>query len=293
VDAAKTYWFKTAPGHEGIHGLYTGDFDEGKSRCFVGSACTLEILDETGTLVKRTPVFWGPGRMFLLVAGPGGSKNLLISRWPNGFDHLAIVSSKTMAVTGRGYNGVPAGHSYVGGWTAQNRTGLFCDDLDGDGSKEVATAINGTWNRVTVYSEQGRPLCNAQFGPGPSSAPRARMRDMDVTDLDSDGKKEILVGLSEGLVVALSNECQKVWSTRLPAAPVSLRCVDRGGAKPPWVVVGCDDGTVTALDEQGVPIATGKVTGRPAHMETLETPGGPLAILATDEGEVKAFKIGL
>ena len=41
-EAAKTYWFKSAPGHEGVHGLYTGAFDEGKNRCFVGSACTLE-----------------------------------------------------------------------------------------------------------------------------------------------------------------------------------------------------------------------------------------------------------
>ena len=94
-EAAKTYWFKSAPGHEGIHGLYTGAFDEGKSRCFVGSACTLEILDETGKLVKRTPVFWGPCWKFLLVAGRDGGRNLLVAQWPNGSDDLAIVSSKT------------------------------------------------------------------------------------------------------------------------------------------------------------------------------------------------------
>ncbi|NUQ64449.1 MAG: hypothetical protein HUU20_18440, partial [Pirellulales bacterium] len=85
-EAAKTYWFKTAPGHEGIHGLCTGPFDEGKSRLFVGSACTLEILDEAGKLVKRMPIFWGPGRKFLLVNGPAESKNLLIAQWLNGSD---------------------------------------------------------------------------------------------------------------------------------------------------------------------------------------------------------------
>lgn len=291
-EAAKTYWFKSAPGHEGIHGLHTGAFDEGKSRCFVGSACTLEILDETGKLVKRTPVFWGPGRMFLLVAGGDGARNLLISRWPNGNDTLAVVSSKTLAVTGRGYHGVPAGHSYVGGWTAQNRTGLVVDDLDGDGKKEVATAINGTWNRVTVYAEDGKPLYNAQFGPGSSNAPRAQMRDMDVADLDGDGKKEIVVGTSEGLVVALTGACRKVWSTRLPSAPVSLQCVDPPGAKLPRVVAGCDDGTVVALDEKGVLAGTAKVTGRPAQAVTLETPRGPVAVLATDKGEVKGFTTG-
>jgi hypothetical protein len=291
-EAAKTYWFKSAPGHEGIHGLYTGAFDDGKSRCFVGSACTLEILDETGKLVKRTPVFWGPGRMYQLVDAPDGSRNLLISIWPNGSDSLAIVNSKTMTRTGSGYDGVPAGHSYVGGWTAQNRTGLFLDDLDGDGKREVATTINGTWSRVTVYSEEGAPLHNAQFGPGANNAPRAQMRDMDVADLDGDGKKEIVVALAEGLVVALSNECQKLWATRLPSPPVSLKCVVPPGAKAPWIVVSCDDGTVAALDEKGALLRLGKTAGRAWQIAAVETAAGPLAVLATDKGEVKGFRIG-
>jgi hypothetical protein len=291
-EAAKTYWFKSAPGHEGIHGLDTGVFDGGKSRCFVGSACTLEILDESGQLVKRTPVFWGPGWKFLLVAARDGGRNLLISQWPNGGDDLAIVSSKTLAVAGRGYYGVPAGHSFVGGWTAQNRTALVYEDLDGNGKKEVATAVNGTWNRVTVYADEGQALYNAQFGPGPSNAPRAQMRDMDVADINGDGKKELVVGISEGLMIALSNRCQKIWSTRLPSPPVSLRCVRPTGAKLPWIVAGCDDGAVTALDSQGALIRLNKVTGRPTHMEVLDTPAGPLAVLATDRGEVRGFKIG-
>ena len=291
-EAAKTYWFKSASGHEGIHGLHTGAFDAGKSRCFVGSACTLEILDETGQLVKRTPVFWGPGRMFWLVAGPGDTRNLLISRWPNGNDRLAIVNSKSMTVSGHGYYGVPSKHAYVGGWTAQNRTAMFHEDLDGDGKKEVAATVNGTWNRVTVYSEKGTPLYNAQFGPGRSNAPRAQMRDMDLADLNDDGRKEIVVGTSEGLVVALDNECQKVWSTRLASPPTSIKCVTPRGAKLPWVVVGCDDGTVAALDQQGKIIRLGKVTGRPTHIKTLDTPAGPVAVLATDKGQVKGFGIG-
>lgn len=290
-EAAKTYWFKTAPGHEGIHGLHTGAFDGGKSRCFVGSACTLEILDEHGKLAKRMPIFWGPGRMFQFVAGPEGSRNLLISRWPNGTDMLAVVNSKSLAETGRGYHGVPKGHSYVGGWTAQNRTALFCEDLDSDGKQEVATAVNGTWNRVTVYSEDGQPLANAQFGPGASEAPRAQMRDMDIADLDGDGKKEIVVGISEGLVVALSHECRRLWSTRLPSPPASLRCATVSGGKAPWIVVGCDDGTVAALDGQGSVKRAGKIAGRPMHREVVETPAGPLTVLASEKGEVKGFQL--
>ena len=290
-EAAKTYWFKTAPGHEGIHGLHTGDFDGGKNRCFVGSACTLEILDEHGKLVKRMPIFWGPGRMFQFVAGPADSRNILISRWPNGTDTLAIVNSRSLAEAGRGYYGVPSGHAYVGGWSAQNRTALRCEDLDGDGKREVATAVNGTWNRVTVYSEDGQPLANAQFGPGSSDAPRAQMRDMDLADLDGDGKKEIVVGISEGLVVALSHDCRKLWSTRLPSPPASLQCAAASGGKAPRIVVGCDNGTVAVLDGQGSVKQAGKMAGRPMHRQVVQTQAGPLMILASDQGEVKGFRL--
>ena len=288
-EAAKTYWFKSAPGHEGIHGLYTGAFDDNKSRCFVGSACTLEILDESGKLVKRTPVFWGPGRKFLIVDGPDKSKNLLISRWLNGNDFLSIVNSRTMTASGRGYYSPPSGHSFVSGWSAQNRTGLFHTDLDGDGKPEVATTINGTWNRVTVYSEDGKPLHNAQFGPGPSSALRSRMRDMDIGDVDGDGKKKMLVGLAEGLVVCLNSTCEKVWSTRLPSPPLSLRCIE--GGKSANVVVGCDNGTVVALDSKGTPRQIGQVTGRPTHMTVCDSAEGSIVVLATEKGEVKGFTV--
>jgi hypothetical protein len=290
-EAAKTYWFKSAPGHEGIHGLWTGPFDQSQNRCFVGSACTLEILDPSGQLVKRTPVFWGPGWKFLLVPGPDQSRNLLVARWPNGADELSIVNSRTMTVVGRGYYGVPSGHALVGGWTAQNRTALRHEDIDGDGRPELVTAINGTWNRVTVYSEDGRPRANAQFGPGPSTAPRAQMRDLDLADLDGDGKKEIVVGISEGLLVALDHRCQTLWSTRLPSPPLSLRCVTPPGARLPWIVAACDDGSVFALDAKGAPMRLGRVAGRTTHLDTLQTPAGPLPVLATDRGEIKAFTL--
>ncbi|MHC4643277.1 MAG: hypothetical protein ACYS32_16655, partial [Planctomycetota bacterium] len=75
--AAKTYWFKSAPGHEGIHGLFTGNFLNGKSQAFVGSACTLEILDENGKLLRRMPQFWGKVSHFAIIDGPDDTLNLL------------------------------------------------------------------------------------------------------------------------------------------------------------------------------------------------------------------------
>lgn len=46
------------------------------------------------------------------------------------------------------------------------------------------------------------------------------------------------------------------------------------------------------LDHQGALIAQGKVTGRPMHRLALATPAGPVVVLATEQGDVRGFKIG-
>ena len=286
-EAGKQYWFKSA--HPGIHGLYSGAFDGGEQRAFVGSACTLEILDTQGRLVKRLPVFWGPGRRFLLVDAPDGSKNLLVARWHNDGVNMAIVSSKTMSRTGSGYDGVPAGHTQVGGWDCMNREDNFRVDLDGDGKPEVVSAINGTWNRITIYSESGAPLYNAQFGPGVPTA-RANLRMMDVGDVNGDGKPEIVVAIAAGLVVALDGKAQRLWSRQMPAPPTVVRVVGGGGNLPARLCVGCDDGTIATLNGQGEITALGKLGGKPADLRVLQTPQGPLAVVTTEQGQAAGFR---
>jgi hypothetical protein len=278
----KQYWFKSA--HPGIHGLYSGAFDDGQQRAFVGSACTLEILDPQGQLVKRLPVFWGPGRKFLLVDAPDGSKNLLIARWHNDGVNMAIVNSRTMTRTGSGYDAVPAGHTYVAGWDCMNREDNFLVDLDGDGKREVVSAINGTWNRITIYSEAGTPLYNAQFGPGVPTA-RANLRMMDVGDLNGDGRQEIVVGIAAGLVVALDHQAKRLWSRQLPSPPLVVRAVGTA------VVAGCEDGTVVMLNGRGEIIRLGRVSGKPVDLRVLQTAQGSVAVMSTEQGMVASFRL--
>ena len=288
--AAKTYWFKSAPGHEGIHGLHSGVFLDGKSQAFVGSACTLEILDENGKLVRRMPQFWGKVSAFNIIDGPDGSLNLLAARKYNGNNTVAIINNKTLNPKPRGFYTVPSGHTYVPGWASMNRHHLFYEDLDGSGDKKVISEINGTWNRVTVWDAKGRPLHDASFGPG-ERIPRRNMRDIDIADLDGDGKQEIVVGTSAGLVVALDHQCQKKWSYRLDTPPQVLACVEiaEGG---PLVVVGCDDGTVIVLSGGGELVGTGRVQGRPTRILSLQGEDRPAdVILATGDGSVHAFRL--
>jgi len=282
--AAKDYWFKSAPGHGGIHGLHTGVFLGGKSQAFVGSACTLEILDEEGQLVRRLPVFWGPGSRFALIDGPEESINLLIARQPTDSHALAVVNNRTLDPTPRSFRGVPSGHANIGGWACMSRKHIFCDDIDGDGRKEVVSEINGTWNRVTVWADDGTPLYSVNFGPGPS-IPAENIRDMDLADLNGDGKKEILAATSGGYIVALDHRCEKVWSRRLASPPAVMQCVDVDGT--PRIVVGCEDGTLVVLDGHGEPVRMGRVTGRPTCIERFDEG----VVVATNEGEVRRVKL--
>ncbi len=282
--AAKPYWFKTAPGHAGVHGLHSGVFLDGLSQAFVGSACTLEILDPDGNLVKRLPVFWGPGSRFALVDGPDGSIDLLIARQPTDSHAMAVVNNRELDPKQRAFQDVPDGHTNIGGWACMSRKHIFYEDLDGDGRREVVSEINGTWNRVTVWSEDGRALHNVHLGPG-QRIPADNVGDFDVVDLDGDGRKELLAALSGGLILALDHRCEKVWARRLPSPPAVMAAIGAGvGAR---VVAGCEDGTLVVLDGGGKVVGSGRMTGRPTGIVRVD--GN--VVLATDQGEVREWRV--
>jgi hypothetical protein len=71
----KTYWFKKDL--PGIYGLKTGSLTGQGTQAFVGSACTVEVLDETGKLVKRVPLYWGSCAVMEIVPNPDGKPILI------------------------------------------------------------------------------------------------------------------------------------------------------------------------------------------------------------------------
>ncbi len=287
--AAKTYWFKSEPTHAGIWGVHTGVFLDGKSQLFVGSACTLEILDENGKLLHRMPQFWGDPHVFQIIDGPDGSLNLLAARRINGTHRVGVINNRTLDPKRRSFNAVPPGHTYVGGWSSMNRYHLFYEDLDGDGTREVISEINGSWNRVTVWDIGATALYDASFGPG-AKAPTRNMRDLVVADLDGDGTKEVVAATSSALVVTLDHQLNKEWARALPSPPNVMTAVPVDGQQ--WLVVACDDGTVVALDPAGEVVRTGKINGRPGDraITVVDTPEGPVVVVGTATGAVTAFR---
>jgi hypothetical protein len=284
--AGKTYWFNTAPGHGGIHGLDSGVFLNGQSQLFVGSACTLEIVDANGKLIKRLPQFWGPPALFQLIPAADGSVNLLAARDITSNPSAHVINSKTLDPNPEGYNGVPSGYDYIGGWIDQRRLHFFYQDVDGDGKKEIVSDITGVWNRISTWDENGNPKASIYFGPGPSPykgmnglAP-ALIRGTDVGDIDGDGKPEIVTALSNGLVIALDGECHVKWSRRISGIPTALIIVGK------TIVIGQEDGTIVTLDEKGTFLSQSKTSS--AIIELLETSGN--AVIAVNDRDIVGLR---
>lgn len=299
--AGKQYWFKSWPGQNGIHGLYTGVFIDGKSQAFVGSACTIEIIDEHGKLIRRMPVFWGLSSVFNIVEGPNDSLNLLAARKHNGDNNVAIINNKVLSAVPRGFNSVPPGATYVGGWSAMNRHHIFYEDLAGDGEKVVITDINGVYNRVTVWEVTGnQALYDASFGPGPDYTGRGwrqeeydtrNIRDMSIADLDGDGKQEVIVGLWSGYVVALDHQLNRVWSMRLSSPPSVVGIVQSQGMTTAHIVVGSQNGTISVLNHEGQIIRSGFMMGVPTFVECVENDGSTVIVVGANNGRICGFSV--
>ena len=268
-----------------LHGVNATEVALGASLLSASAPVQVDWDFHSGALVKRLPVFWGPGSRFALIDGPGGSVNLLIARQPTDSHAMAVVNNREMDPKQRSFRDVPAGHTNIGGWACMSRKHIFYEDLDGDGKMEVVSEINGTWNRVTVWADDGTALYNVHLGPG-QRIPADNVRDFDIADLDGDGKKELLVAISGGLVLALNHRCEKVWARRLPSPPAVMAWVEAAGAC--RVVAGCEDGTLVVLDGGGEVVRSGRITGRPTCIVRVDGD----VVLATDEGEVKGWRVG-
>jgi hypothetical protein len=298
----KDYWFERAPGQHGIHGLYTGTFLEGKSQAFVGSACTIEILDEHGHLVRRLPALWGLPSVFTVIEHPDGRLALLAGRKNNGHNTVAVVDSRSVTVTSESFDSVPETATYVDGWASMNRHHLCYEDMAGDGHKVVVGDISGSYNRITLWETGGRALYDAAFGPGPSYGGGSQLRrdtydnrnvrDMSIADLDGDGKKEVVVGLWSGYVLVLDHQLHRVWSVSMPDTPSVLRAVPAPSGAGCRIVVASENGTVTALDSEGVVLRTDKVEGLPTFIDSYTgSDGSSLVVIGTRRGYVQAFRL--
>lgn len=252
----KTYWFKQDL--PGISGLLTGNLTGEGTQAFVGSACTIEVIDAQGQLIKRVPQYWGSVWRMAVLVMPDGKRRLLAAKMPNGVNDIGIVDGTTWSVS-YGFTGLPSGHTPIAGWSSMNCQDLIVADLEGDGNQEVVMDVNGSWNRVCVYAADGTPRWAQSFGPS-LKYPYRHMRGVVVADLEGDGKCGVVAATRDRIVTAFNAAGGQQWVLRLGSAPWCMTTAAvAGGAR---VIVGCEDGTVVIIDSTGKPVGRCKLESR-------------------------------
>ena len=126
---------RSAPGHEGIHGLSAGLLD-GEDMLRGQRTVPWKSSMPRGQLAAAIPLFWGPGHQFRLLPREGGVPIELLTRWPRANRRYRVVrgtADKGIGSRELGYH--RTGHSLITGWANMSRDHIFHDDVDGDGNK--------------------------------------------------------------------------------------------------------------------------------------------------------------
>ena len=159
----KTYWFKKDL--PGIYGLHTGCLTGQGTQAFVGSACTVEVVDPSGKLLKRVPVYWGSCAVMQIVPNPDKTRKLVVAKAPNLSNDYSTIHGGNWST---GHFGVSPPFQL-----SQSTLNILVDDLNHDGQLEVICDTNGSMNDVRVYDCLGKSLWSAEFGPPSAGAARA------------------------------------------------------------------------------------------------------------------------
>jgi hypothetical protein len=282
-------WLEYWPKLTGIHGLFTGKFLDGGTQAFAGSTNTLDILSGDGKLLKRLPVLRGMVRRFALLDMEPGRRRLLLAREPSDWDTLTVIDNTDLKPEPEGFHDLPPGHRIIWAWMQNRPVYLAAADLDGDAAQEVVAAIDGIWNRVSIWDREGKPRASVNFPPGEGPLYR-NLPGVEIGDLEGDGKAEILVATAGRGLVALDHRCERIWSRRLPATPTLLQFVPASTGQPSAIVVGQEDGSLLVFDGKGRIVGQARVEGRPARAALLPRGDhGPMLVIATDSGHVAFF----
>ena len=133
--------------------------------------------------------------------------------------------------------------------------------------------INGMWNRLGIWDVSGKAKHNVNFGMGRSliaGGGRAAfelayrtLRHVDVADFKRDGKKEVIVAMSNKMVVALDCRLKTLWATRLGSPPTVIKVSAKPDGKGTLIAAGCEDGSVAVLHANGALVRLGRLTEPP------------------------------
>lgn len=241
----------------GVYSILVGDlWGKGKEEIAIGRPCTVEFRALDGSLMGRVPTRWGNNTALALLHNRGiyGKSSLLLAgKAYTGNPQLSGINDIYTNVSDSLYDQIIPGFANMHAWLQRGTSGLRVADINGDGSDEIVYSLSGHWNELRVYDAKGNALWMRFFGPGNSGA--IFIPALELSDLDGDGFKEILVGTKNGWVSAFNHKGNLLWQRHFESGVTGLSAND----KRHMIAVGCQDGALVLLDAAGRQLAFGNI----------------------------------
>ncbi|MGE4564371.1 MAG: hypothetical protein AB7F32_05835 [Victivallaceae bacterium] len=296
VESAKYYWFKSA--YPGVYALTGAELAPGEDLLFAGSAGTVEALDAGGKLRGRFWQTWGAvTELSVLPAADGKPVEVLGARMfggnPDSYVIFADAKGKLIQQSRPMSSSLDGTAMGSFGFSSIGRGATIPVRLEKDGPIRLAGIFNGSQNRLMLWDRQGKPLAEAELGPGKIAvAPRYGLpalagknsRELMIADLDGDGKQELVLAYCRNAVIAFDAGLKTRFMTKLPSDPTVLAVLESpAGVR---LAAGCA-GSLFILDGGGRIVAQAKLEGIPTAIAV----NGTQILVATDRGELAAFKL--
>ncbi|MGN6700706.1 MAG: hypothetical protein ACTHMR_21320, partial [Thermomicrobiales bacterium] len=277
-----------------------------------GEECVLVsfLLDgDRPAMVRRDEQGWVHGRVgerdFRLWLG---GQSLAVSGAPAGLTARLLYADQDDLVA-VGLTGAGAGQ-FSGAWersegalVAAHRASAW-SSADDAGWRDTLAALDQAL--AAQSAEETAPTATAPQAPSgtPATAQGRELWRIEglargpvaVADLDNDGSDEVLVGTSDGTLLAY-RAGERLWAQRTPAAVTALGCGDVDGDGLPEIIVGQAEGVVELRDADGTPRWQQEFPPHMGHPATVRAaftgqlnPAGPPAVLiATESCHVQAY----
>lgn len=240
----KFYWFKST--YPGITSLLPY-----KDKIYVGSTCTMEILDQFGKLITRLPQPWGPTRQLLPITASDDSVNIV------GLRHSATNTvsmwtyNEKQNINRLSFGSNMSGYRHFPGFLSLYRTHAEIDDFDGDGNDELLCDAQGIYLWLNLYDSNGNPKNQINLGPGGKQ--REKVFDWKSGKLLWRTCRQILlINRSVNEIMVLDGENFKsLWSADISFRPLCLAVVPASSDSDVGKIVVAGDSRVMIFDALG------------------------------------------
>lgn len=262
-------WFTTDV--PGVYSILVDDlWDTGKDIIAAGLPCTVEFIDMNGNFIDRVKTVYGPNTSLgLLTDVYYYGRVLLAGKKFTGYPLFTGIirddNSEYSNISDSLLYSFSSGDDFTAmqRWNQNGIDQLVIDDIDNDEIQEVVYTLSGHWNELRVhtgniltsYSNHTTPEWLQYFGGGNSN--EDFMKGLAVISQD-DGTKTVITATKYGRVYAFTANGDMIWMRSFRRNITCMEAIAPDSSSPK-IVVGFENGIITALDKDGNRVLNAKL----------------------------------